>query len=281
MGIRIVTDSSAVIPTEWVAARPIEVVPLTISWDGEEHTDGEITYAEFARRIEAGASVPKTSAPSPGAFQQAFERLLAETDGLLVLTPPEELSATYQNAELAARTVDPERIRVLDSRAAAAAQGLVALEAACAADGDLETCARRARAVAEGVQLWATVERLDYLRRSGRVPAVASFATGALDIHALFRFVEGEPHGAGAARGAQRAADRVFRAWRESIPPEPAHGRVIVFHSSRAEEADQMRQRIAAQAADLDTALVEITASMAAHIGPGLLGVAWWWDTNA
>ncbi len=279
MTVRIVTDSSAVLPRELIERHRIAIVPLTISWsDDESFRNGDLTYAAFEERTRTGAA-PKTSAPSPGEYQVVYEQLLDDAGALLVITPPAELSATFTNARLAAQTVDGDRIEVFDSRSAAAGQGLVTLEAARAAEAGAPLAEVRDRAafVTPKVQLYATLERLDYLRRSGRVPGVAAIATGALDIHPIFRFVDGAPSPAGVVRGAQRAADRLFRAWSESVPEAPARGRVSAMHSSRAQEADTLRERILERVPDAEVAVVEITAAMAAHIGPGMLGLAWWW----
>lgn len=280
MTIRIVTDSSAVLPRELIERHRIAIVPLTISWgDDDSFRNGDLSYAAFEERARTGAT-PTTSAPSPGEYQAVYEELLGEADALCVLTPPAELSATFTNARLAAQTVDTDRIEVFDSRSAAAGQGLVTLEAARAADNGASLAQVRERAafVTPRVRLYASLERLDYLRRSGRVPGVAAIATGALDIHPIFRFVDGDPSPAGVVRGAQRAADKLFRAWSESVPEAPARGHVSAMHSSRDEEAESLRARILERLPGAEVAVVEITAAMAAHIGPGMLGLAWWWE---
>lgn len=278
MPVRVLTDSSAVVPPEEIERLGIAVVPLTIAWNGDASLNTDVTYAEFEARAAAG-EMPTTSAPTPGAYVESIERMVGEGFDVLVLTPPAELSTTYGNAMLAART-SGGTVRVVDARSAAAGQGLIAVEAAraAAAGGDLDAVAARAEAVAARVRLWATLRRLDYLKRSGRVPAVASFATGALDLHPVFRFVDGNPSPVTAARGEKRAADRVLRAWQESRH-EPGSGtHVVVLHSSRRSEADELRDRVLEIEPGAETWVVEITAAMAAHIGPGLLGLAWWWE---
>lgn len=278
MGVRIVTDSSAVVPPEEIARHGIAVVPLTIAWNGSEATNGDLSYAEFEVRAARG-EMPRTSAPSPGSYASAYEETLGSSDELLVLTPPSELSSTHANAALAARDFGG-RVRVVDSRSAAAGQGLIAIEAARTATsgGSLDAVAQRTSDVASRVRLWATLRKLDFLKRSGRVPAVAAFATNALDLHPVFRFVDGDPAPVTAARGDRRAADRVFRAFEQSRPDGSSAAHVIVVHSSRPSEARELDARVLALAPGAETWIAEVTAAMAAHIGPGLLGLAWWWE---
>lgn len=283
MTVRIVTDSSAVLPKAWLERYRIEVVPLTISFNGESFSNGDMPYEEFARRLEETDIAPTTSAPSPGEYERAYERLLAEADALVVITPPAGLSATHRNATLAAQVVGSERVAVLDSRSAAAGEGLVALEAARAADegADLESVVRRADAVAGRVLVYATLERLEYLKRSGRVPSVAAFATEALHLHPMFKFADGSPSPAGVVRGARRAKDKLLDAWSGSLPEAPGRTHTLVFHSSRADEAEALRQELLERDPAAETDVVQITAAMAAHIGPGMLGLAWWREEHA
>lgn len=283
MRVRIVTDSSAVLIPEWIERHTIGVVPLTIVWGGDDYRDGiDITYAEFASRASSGAT-PKTSSPSPGEYQAAYEQALADADELFVVTPPAELSVTYSNAALAAQASAPDRIRVFDARSAAAGQGLVVVEAARAAEtaSSLDAVSARTQMVVPRVRLVATLERLDYLRRSGRVPAVAAFATDALDIHPIFRFVDGTPSPVAAARGARRAAERLFTIWERSAERRQGtgeHPHVAVFHSSRADEAARLRDRVVERAPGAEAGVGQCSAALAAHLGPGMLGLAWWWE---
>jgi DegV family protein with EDD domain len=125
VSVRVVTDSSAVIPQPWIDAYPLHIVPLQIAWDdGEVAEDGP--YAALAARLARGRQAPKTSAPSPGMFEQLFRELLEQHESLLVVCPPAELSMTVGSATLAARSAGEGRVRVIDGRTAAAGQGIVA-----------------------------------------------------------------------------------------------------------------------------------------------------------
>lgn len=283
MAIRVLTDSSAVLPPDQRKRYGVEIVPLTITWGEESFDNGDLPYEEFERRVASSGQAPTTSAPSPGAYEQAYARLLAGADGLLVVTPPAEVSATHHNAALAAGLSDTGAVRVVDSRSAAGGQGLVVLEAAkaAAAGAALDGVEARAQEVAKRVALWATLERLDYLKRSGRVPAVAAFANDALNLHPVFRFVDGSPQPAGVTRGGRRAAVKLLDAWARSTPEAPGRTSALVFHSSRAAEAAELRDRIVERDPQAETAVVAITAAMAAHIGPGMLGLAWFREAGS
>jgi DegV family protein with EDD domain len=276
---RVVTDSSAVIPTEWRDGIPLHIVSLQLAWASGDVSAGDAPYAELVARLQKGERPPKTAAPSPGAYEELYRELLATDDAVLVVCPASELSTTYSSAVLAARSVGEDRVYVLDAKTAAAGQGLVAVEAArLAADGgDIERVLARALDVAGHVQIWATLSQLEFLRRSGRLPAIAAIGAGALGLQPIVRYGGGSPTPVGVTRNAQRGADRLFRAWQRSIVAA-AKATVVAFHSAREGDARDLQRRVLERAPGAETAVTEVTASLASHTGPGLLGLAWLWQ---
>jgi DegV family protein with EDD domain len=279
MSVVVVTDSSAVVPPAWTAGLPLHVVALEIAWPDGTLGRGDAPYASIAARLGGTGDPPRTGSPSPGSYQSLYRDLLDGADSVLVVCPPAELSNTLGSATLAAREDGDSRVRVLDARTAAAGQGMVAIEAARAARAgeDLDTVARRASAVADRTQVWATLSQLRFLRRSGRIPAVAAIGANALRIHPIIRYAGSKPAAVGASRDARNATDRLFRAWRRShVEDVPLHA--IVFHSARDDDAQELMTRIGEYVPRAEVASVEVPASLAAHVGPGLLGLAWFWD---
>ena len=277
--VRVITDSSAIMPRAWAESSGVHILPLQMAWEDGEVVEGDLDFAELAAQLQRGRPPPKTAAPSPGQYQELYEELLASNDALLVISPPTELSMTYSSATLAARDFS-DRVRVFDARTAAGGQGLVAVEAARdAADGnDLGAVLARAQLVASRMQIWATLEQLEYLRRSGRVPAIAAIGAEALRLQPIVRYSGGSPSLAGVTRNATRGAERLFSAWERSRD----RGRqlhLIAFHSARGSEANELRRRILERVQGAETEVVEVPASMGAHTGPGLLGLAWFWDS--
>ncbi len=78
--IRVVTDSACDLSAHMAAARELTIVPLSIRFGSEEFVDGStLSTDEFWARCKASSVLPETSAPSPGAFQEAF--VAAADDG--------------------------------------------------------------------------------------------------------------------------------------------------------------------------------------------------------
>ena len=85
--IRVVTDSASDLPESFARSLDIDVVSLTIRFGDEEFTDRvELSPEEFWAKCKVSKTLPETAAPSPGAFQAAYERAKADGfDGVVVL----------------------------------------------------------------------------------------------------------------------------------------------------------------------------------------------------
>jgi len=277
-GVVVVTDSSAIVPSLWTDGLPIHVVPLEIAWPDGSTEAGDTPYADVAARLRAASVPPRTGAPSPGSYQTLFEKLLTHADGVLVVCPAAELSTTVSSAMLAARELGTDRVNVLDARTAAGGQGIVSVEAARVAErgGDLGSVSERALHAAKRMQVWATLSQLDFLRRSGRVPAVAAIGADTLRLHPIVRYAGSSPKPVGITRSTRAATDRLFRAFAATGHFGAVHA--LAFHSDRQADADELVARIGDHAPGAEVASVEVTASLASHTGPGLLGLAWFWE---
>jgi DegV family protein with EDD domain len=110
--IGIVTDSSSQITPGLTAEFGVEVVPLTVTIDGEEFHEGvdldaDGFYDRYAdrRRRTGAAPVIVTSQPSPGQFSMAYRRLAERgCDEIVSIHISAEMSGTSASASIAART---------------------------------------------------------------------------------------------------------------------------------------------------------------------------------
>jgi DegV family protein with EDD domain len=196
MGIRVVTDSACDLPTPLVQALGIEVVPLTIRFGTEEFVDQvELSAAEFWDRVERSDKLPETAAPSPGAFEARFRRLMDRgATGIVCINLSSHLSGTMQSAQVAAAAVAGEcPVQVIDSQSASMGQGNLCLTAARrAADGDsLESIVTEVVDRRDRTKLYATLDTLDHIRKSGRIGNARALLGSMLSIKPIIEIKEG------------------------------------------------------------------------------------------
>ena len=280
----IVTDTTACIPPELIDRYGIEVVPLTIVLGGRTFTDAvsDDTSAFYALLRDSNGRAT-TSAPSPGTYMDAIARAAGTADSVLCITVSAQFSAMYDSARqaiemLRARGVEasPVDVRLLDSRNAAMAQGFVVIEAARAAAGgaSIEGVVARAEAMSQRVSLLAMLDTLTFLARSGRVPKVAAWAAGMLQVKPIVRFGAGGIKLAGRGRTRARALDRLVDLFAEDVAGRAAH--VAVHHANAPADAAFLLRALQARVNVAEAYVSEFTQVMGVHTGPGLAGLAFW-----
>ena len=84
--IKIVTDSTAYIKKEYAEQKGIEIVPLTIHFEGEAEREGYPgEFEEFFERLKESKSFPTTSQPSLGTFAEVFRELVEDGNEVMSL----------------------------------------------------------------------------------------------------------------------------------------------------------------------------------------------------
>jgi len=270
--IRVVTDSASDLPQEIATRLNIDVVPLTIRFGDEEFT--ELSPETFWAKCKVTKTLPETSAPSPGAFQAAFERAKAGGfDGVIVLTLSSLLSATHQAAVLGAEAVNGEiDVRVVDTLNVSMGQGLLVIDVAeAAADGDdLDALVARATALISKIGVIATIDTLEHLIKGGRIGGAKAFLGQVLSIKPLIGVVGGVVTEAGRQRTRAKALAVVAKAAADHAPLR----RLSLIHGASNDVAT-----LEALVKDVPTQFPIIVADMGpvvgTHGGPGIIGLTW------
>lgn len=274
MSVSIVTDSAAALPADLAARAGVVVVPMWLTFRGEPEPEGQRPLEELVAEVGV-----QTSAPTPGEFETAVKDVLRANDGVLVLTIASSMSATHDAAVVAAQSVGGP-VRVVDTRTAGGAEALVVLAAAEAAQAgkSLDEVVARANAVIERVRLVATIPTLDHLVRSGRVPGIAGWAGRRLGINPLFEFRNGKVQRLRPALSPEAALDRIVSFVHRSRV-EGARLHVAALHALAVDTAEELLARVTADVEPATSFVGEFGSVMVVHTGPGLAGLAWWWET--
>jgi DegV family protein with EDD domain len=277
--VAVITDSAASLAPQLAADHNVTVVPLHLMVGGRVVTNGDLSLAEVVERWDEGIT---TAAPSPGEFVDAVKR--AGSDEAVVLTVASRVSGVWNAARLATEAAGIP-VSVVDTETAAGAQALVVLAAADAAASGAPRAAveAAARDAIDGVHLVAVVDGLDYLVRSGRVPGIAGWAGRMLGLQPLFEFRRGSARRLRPATSREAALERILTHWRRSCSPAVPGGRLHLagLHASADADAEALVKRVRDELtpdAPATELILEFSPVMVAHTGPGLVGLAWWWQ---
>jgi DegV family protein with EDD domain len=265
--VALVTDSSACLPPSARRRFGTRVVPIQVQIGADEYRDGVDLDASTMYEALANGVPVKSSAPTALDYLDAIEE--TEADRVVVVTPATEFTWMYRNACLA-QELASKPVAVVDSRSATAGHGLVVLAAAEAqeAGGTLGDVVAAAEDAASRVDLVGCLETLDFLRSSGRVPAIALGLASQFGVRPVFRLRRGVAERVGLPRSEDAALARIVKEWRLGGGEDAVSS--VVFHAARPEGAAELSRRLASV-----WFVTEFSAAMGIHTGPGVVGVAW------
>src|SRR5262245_542479 len=194
--VKLIVDSTADLPPEWLAHWDIPVLAVYVNFGEESFLDDGIALprAEFYRRLAASRALPTTSAPPPGVAQQLMQKQLEKAEHVVFFTVASTLSGLYNTVRLAAQDVDPKRISVVDGEQASMGLGWMVAAAAEAAQrgASVEEVIAAARSARERVKLCAAIDTLEYLRRGGRLNSLIASVGTLLQIKPIIDVKDGK-----------------------------------------------------------------------------------------
>jgi DegV family protein with EDD domain len=273
MTIKIVTDSTCDLPQAIVAEYGITVLPLYINFGDQSYGDGvELSRQEFYERLPDCDPPPTTAAPGPEMFRQTYERLADEgATEVLSIHISISLSAVVDVARAAAKETDAVPVTVLDSRQLSLGTGFLVLAAAkAAAEGrSIDEIIPLLEEQASRTHVFAALDTLEFLRRSGRMSRVMAGLGSVLQIKPLLKMYDGNPT-AERVRTRKRATGRLISLLSDLVPLE----QVALVHTHAPDRAEELRQRVQHLLPEGKIPSVDITPVIGAHIGPGAAGFA-------
>jgi DegV family protein with EDD domain len=271
--VRIVTDSSCDLPPALEAQHEITIVPLTIRFGDDEFVDRrDLTPKEFWARCASSAVLPETAAPSPGAFEEAFRDAKEDgCDGVVCVTLSAGLSATFQAAELAAKSVGEElAIRVIDSRTLTMGLGNLCLSAARVAEegkGVDDVAAEVERRI-PSTRTYAALDTLENLKKGGRIGGAQAMLGSMLSIKPIIDITGGKVE----QESKQRTRSKSLRYLADKVREQPGVENLAVMHGD-APDVDEMLDLLGAVYPRDDIVVGDLGAVIGAHGGPRTMGI--------
>jgi len=271
MSVVVVTDSSARLPSDLLAQSDIRVVPLHVLLDGKDFRDGvDDMPADLYQRPQVS-----TAGPSPAELAAAYRNAWADSDGdgVVAVHLSTALSSTVGAAQHAAAEFSGT-VRVVDSKSAGMGTGFVALAAARAAGTGLDAkdVAAQAEKAAARVHAFIVVQRLDNLRRSGRIGTAASWLGTALAVKPLLRIEDGKLVLGQRVRTFSKATAALVEQVLEVVGEKRAA--LAVQHVDNLPGATQVAATLAAALPGCGSPVVtDLGPVLGVHLGPGAVGV--------
>lgn len=273
MSIRIVTDSTCDLPARIVSKLGIGVLPLHIHMGDREYLDGvDLTRDEFYAKLPVIKDYPTTAVPSYQKFHALYDALADEgASEVLSIHIASTLSAITDIAKTAASETTSVPVTVLDSRQLSLGMGFLvetAAEQANAGKSVKEILVSLEEQIMR-THVWAALDTLKFLRRSGRMNSIISATGELLQIKPILKMYNGIA-GAEKVRTRTKAINRLVDRLKAYSPFE----KIAFLHSGVLEYAQALRDEVQDFLPDKEIWIEVINPVLGAHLGPGVVGFA-------
>ncbi len=268
--IHIVTDSTSDVPPDVARDLDITVIPAQVIFDDQAYEDCvTIGRDEFYRRLETSKALPTTAAPGPGLFADAYQRLGGEIISIhLAAKFSGMLSAAHAGVQMASEAT----VTLFDSSSVAMGLGWQVILAARAARAghSVEQIMRLLESVRPRVRVYAALDTLEFLRKSGRVGWAKAMLGQLLHIKLIVEARDGEVNQLERVRTRRTMLERLKQIAAELGPLQA----LAVQHTRAYDDARAMADEFQHTLPIAERIVVcEATTAIGTHVGPKGVGV--------
>lgn len=276
MSIRIVTDSTAYLPTNLLKKYDIKVLSLSVSFGDEIYKETEITNEFFFNKLDNFNGFPKSSQPSLEESLTLYKSILDAGHDLIGVFISSEMSGTYQSARMIAeelRTDYPDQnIIMLDSKSNCMQLGLAVLKGAEILDQSFETVVKTINHVIDHSRFIFIPDTLEYLKKGGRIGTAKALLSSVLQIKPILTVQEGKTAVLSKVRTRKKAIQALIDQFNLDGDQSPIID-AFVHHIDCEEEAKNLSLKLGTS-----YAIAPIGPVIGTHVGPGAIGIAYCWE---
>lgn len=277
------SDSTLDLPMDCCEKYDIKVIPMCVTVDGQLYRynvdEKEISCIEFYNKLKQGASC-STSQINYKDFNDSFEPVLKQGKDILYIAFTSGMSSTYNTCKIAINDLKekyPDRkIIAVDSLSASIGEGVLVLNAAIKRQNgsDIESVAKWVEENRLKSCHWFVVEDLDQLKKGGRISAAAATFGKALGIRPLISVDNnGKLTAVAKIRGQKKVYSELISRL-VSDGKDIAEQTVIIGHANCPDNAKELKKLLKDRGLVKDIIIANIGPVIGAHVGSGMLALA-------
>lgn len=280
MNIKIITDSTSYIPTEYLNEYDISVVSLNVVQEDCSEREVDINEHSFYRKLHSLKELPTSSQPMPEEMLQAFEKVISNGDIAIGIFLSSDMSGTYSSAHLIKDMLLEKypnaEIHLIDSRTNCMQMGFAAIEAAKAAHANkpVHEVIKTAHAVINNSRFLFTPQTLEYLKKGGRIGGASALVGNLLQIKPILTVENGKTTVLTKVRTHKKALQTMVNTFLDDIKANPL-GDIIVHHIHNEEEGLEIAKELE-KLIGKKVVLGSIGPVIGLHVGPGSIGIAYY-----
>lgn len=273
--IKVLTDSTCDLPTNYFTDYNLGVVPINIQFGTETFLESiSIDQTTFYKKVDELGMTPQTSQPSVGQFVDAYRAIARQGyDTIFSIHVTGKLSGTLNSATIAAREVENE-IKVIpyDSMCGSAALGYMCVDAVkmARAGKTVDEILQRLDAARPRVGIFFSLATLKYAQMSGRISNLQGFIASLLNVKPIISLQDGLLSPSGRVRSRQAAMDQLLELAKSTAGNAPV--RFAAIHGEVLADAQVLLERAKQAMNCVETFVDDVAISLAVHFGPGVIG---------
>lgn len=274
--IKIITDSTCDLSPTLLKELDIAIVPLYVVFNEDSYKDGiDINTTDLYSMVNELGQLPKTAAPSPNDFHEAFKPHIDNGSDILYVGLSSKISSTIQNAKIAANEFPDGRIKIVDSFNLSTGIGILALKAAeYTKEGlSLQEISALLQESVPKVKTAFVINTLDYLHKGGRCSALQSFVGGMFKIKPIIQVVDGKMILGHKTRGKM---DKALKTLLEILLKDRENldlSTVFITHSEADAEAQSLKEELQSLLPIKNVIITNAGCVISSHCGPKTVGI--------
>lgn len=278
----IIGDSTCDLNREFREQLDVDYVPMNFILDGKEYLASldweEMSAKEFYDQMRQGKRITTTQVPAE-CYAEKFREYLKQGMDVLYVSCSSALSGSVNTARVVSRELmeqHPEaKILCVDALNSSFGQGIEIMWASkMRSDGSsIEEVSEFLEKNRNCVNQTAYVEKLEYLRRVGRVTASSAFFGNLIGIKPiLISDAKGQNFAIKKVKGLQKTMEEVVAIIKERII-EPEDQIIYISHADTEENAEKIGQMIKDSISCRDICIGYIGPIVGASVGPGTISI--------
>lgn len=273
--IALIVDSASDLKGNIARDNNIKVVPFKVITSQKEYIDGIDINPDILYEL-LKVEIPKTSLPSVDAYTNVLIDTLNEGyTHAIIITISSGLSGSCNSARLACENVPQLKTFVLDSMTLTMSEGAIALEAAemIKQGTDFETIVKTLPALIDKVDVFFTMESLEYLIKGGRLGKVSGTIAGVLNLKPIITVGDdGIYHTVAKIRGINQSISKIAALLKPYVDNGPC--KVWIMDGNAPDKAQMLYDEIK-DYNNLKECYIGgcISPVLGVHTGPGLIGL--------
>ena len=274
--VKIISDSTSDLSPELYSKYDITVVPLPVSLGTDSYLDGiSVTPPQLYEYYHTTKTLPKTAAPTPAVFHDAFAQWTAQGYAVICFTISSNFSISNSNARMAAE--DFEDVYVVDSANLSTGIGLQIIRAAeWASEGvDAAEIFARLESMKTKVEASFVLNTLEFLWKGGRCSGVAALGANVLQLKPCIEVVDGKMAVGKKYRGNLKSCIENYVRNRLENRTDIDTSRIFITHSGMDDPKiiDAVQAAVQKYQSFDEILITRANCTVSTHCGPNTLGI--------